>query len=154
MAASRWSIAAGILVLVAGRAPAQDARVTIVTILASAAHQDINPKLQQIAAEVRKHEPSLTGFRIHSIESKDLNLGQKESFQLMKDVSADVTVLAQDKTKNRIQLAVKPPQMGEVTFSIAYDKYLPIVTRQLAANDRLILAIMAQPPKPANASAK
>src|SRR5262245_34878811 len=126
---------------------ADDAKVTIVTILASASHQEIDPKLQQIAAEVKKHEQSLTGFKIHNSQFKSLNVGQKEKFDLINDQSADVTVISKMDEKKRINLAVKPPTVGEITYSICYDKFFPIVTRYVNANERLIIAIMVQQPK-------
>lgn len=126
---------------------AEDARITVVAILGSSAHSEINPKLQQIAAEVRKHDTSLTGFKILSTECKDVNVGQVESFPVAKDISVDVTVKAKYESKNKIKLTVKPPMMGEVTYSVTYDKFMPIMTRQMANNERLIIAIMAQQPK-------
>ena len=74
-------------------AQADDARVTIVTILASTNHHEIDPKLNQIAAEVKKHDQSLTGFKLHNSQWKSVNVGQKEKFDLINDQSADVTVL-------------------------------------------------------------
>jgi hypothetical protein len=126
---------------------ADDAKVTIVTILASASHQEVDPKLQQIAAEVKKHEQSLTGFKIHNSQFKSVNVGQKEKFDLINDQSADVTVISKMDEKKRINLAVKPPTVGEITYSICYDKFFPIVTRYVNANERLIIAIMVQQPK-------
>jgi len=126
---------------------ADDAKVTIVTILASANHHDVDPKLQQIAVEVKKHEQSLTGFKIHNSQFKPVSLGQKEKFDLVNDQSADVTVISRQDDKKRISLAVKPPTVGEITYSICYDKFFPIVTRYVTANERLIIAIMVQQPK-------
>ena len=138
------------LCLVAGTAPtvrAEDARVTIVTILASTTHQEINDKLKNLAAEVKKHDPSLTGFKLHDTAIKALNVGQKESFNLIADASADVTVLEKYEAKQRVKLLVKPPLVGEITYTIGYNKFFPIVTRFMSGNDRLIIAIMVQPPK-------
>jgi hypothetical protein len=128
-------------------ARADDAKVTIVAIMASANHQDVDPKLQQIAAEVKKHEQSLTGFKILNSQFKSVNVGQKEKFDLINDQSADVTVVAKHEGNKRIRLTVKPPTVGEITYSICYDKFFPIVTRYMSANERLIIAIMVQPPK-------
>ena len=135
------------LALAVNFAQADDARVTIVSILASSNHQNIDPKLQQVAAEVRKHEQGLTGFKLYNSQVKSVNVGQKEKFDLVSDASADVTVLAKDEAKKRMSLTVKPPTMGEITYSTSYDKYFPIVTRHMVANERLIIAIMVQPPK-------
>jgi hypothetical protein len=146
----RIAIAAIAVLLFAGAdhdARADDAKVTIVAIMASANHQDVDPKLQQIAAEVKKHEQSLTGFKILNSQFKSVNVGQKEKFDLINDQSADVTVVAKHEDNKRIRLTVKPPTVGEITYSICYDKFFPIVTRYMSANERLIIAIMVQPPK-------
>lgn len=135
------------LMVLPSHAGAEDARVTIVTILASSNHQEIDPKLQQIAAEVRKHEPSLSGFKLHNSQFKSVNVGQKEKFDLVNDQSADVTVVEKNESKKRVTLSVKPPTVGEIKYSISYDKFFPIVTRYLTQNERLIIAIMVQPPK-------
>jgi hypothetical protein len=96
----------------------------------------------------------LTGFRLVDSEIRPVNVGQKESFKLVGDAVADVTVLGKDDAKKRIRLTVKPPLMGEITYGISYDKFFPIVTRTLSNNERLIIAVMVQPPKGAAAGAK
>jgi hypothetical protein len=153
----RIALAAIAVLFLAGAdqtARADDAKVTIVAIMASANHQDIDPKLQQIAAEVKKHEQSLTGFKILNSQFKSVNVGQKEKFDLVNDQSADVTVVAKYEDNKRIRLTVKPPTVGEITYSICYDKFFPIVTRYVSANERLIIAIMVQPPKDKDAPPK
>jgi hypothetical protein len=142
------AIAAGVFLVGAHpRARADDARITVVTILASSNNQDVHPKLAQIASEVKKHEQTLTGFKLLNSQFKDVTVGQKEKFDLLNDVSADVTVLEKDEANKRIRMAVKPPTIGEISYSICYDKFFPIVTRYVSANERLIIAIMVQPPK-------
>ena len=39
-------------------------RVTVVSVLANSATTHIDPKLKELAREVRKREPGLTGFRV------------------------------------------------------------------------------------------
>lgn len=142
-------------ILLAGfsAAQAEDARITVVAILADNTTA-VDPKLSQIATEVKKHESSLTGFKIHSTECKDVNVGQKESFPLTKDTSLDVTVVRKDDAKKRIEVVVKPPAMGEIRYSICYDKYMPIVTRTADASGRLVIAIMAEQPKAKDSAQK
>jgi len=120
-------------------------RVTIVPILASDKHRDVDPKLKEIAKEVQKRDAALTGFRLAPARAKPVAVGQKENFALVDDASADVTVLQKDDTQQRIRLAVKAPQVGEITYSTCYDKYFPILTR-IATKDgqRLVLAIMVR----------
>lgn len=127
---------------------ADDARVTVVTILATPNNTTIDPKLNQLAAEVKKHEQNLTGFKLVDAEVRDVTVGQKESFKLLADgTSADVTIFAREDAKKRFRMSVKPPMVGEINYSISYEKYFPIVTRILSNNERLIIAVMVQPPK-------
>jgi hypothetical protein len=126
---------------------ADDVSVTIVAITASDRHGDVNARLKEIAAEVRKREAKLTGYKLGQTTCKSVNVGQKEKFPLVDGETADVTVLRMDDSRQRIQLAVKTPQVGEITYSTCYKKFFPIVTRYLTQNDRerLIVAIMVKP---------
>jgi hypothetical protein len=127
---------------------ADDARVTVVTILATPNNTTIDPKLNQLAAEVKKHEQNLTGFKLVGSQLRDVTVGQKESFRLLDDgTSADVTILGREDAKKRFRMSVKPPMVGEINYSISYEKYFPIVTRLLSNNERLIIAVMVQPAK-------
>jgi len=128
--------------------PAQtdDVRVTILAITASSQHQDVNPKLRDFAREVKKYDSSLSGYRLGQMDSRALNVGQKESFKLVDDATADITVLGKDDNGQRVRLAVKAPLIGEITYLTCYDKFFPIITRYLTKNDRerLIVAIMVK----------
>jgi hypothetical protein len=130
------------------RTASDSVRVTIVAITASDKHQDVNPKLKELAKEVRKREQlgGLTGFRVERNNCKPVTVGQTEKFDLVDDQSVGVTVLQKDDSNQRVRLAVKPPFVGEITYSTVYDKFFPIVTRYLTAKDRerLIVAIMVR----------
>src|SRR5690349_3973744 len=127
---------------------ADDVRVTIVAVKASDRSHDVNAKLKELAREVQKRDPSLTGYSIAQTTCKAVNVGQKESFKLIgDDVTADITVLQKDDSRQRVRLAVKAPLVGEVTYLTSYDNFSPIATRYLTPNDRerLIVAIMVRP---------
>ena len=128
-------------------ARADDVRVTVLAITATNQNQDVNPKLKEIAREVQKYEPTLTGFKLGQTTVKTLNVGQKVSFDLVDGEKTDITVLAKDDSRQRVTLAFKPPLVGEITYSISYGKYFPLVTRYLTKNEkeRLIVAIMVKP---------
>ena len=131
---------------VGGRA--DDVRVTIVSITASDRHNVVDPKLKEVAREVQKHEPQLTGFKLGPVICMPVNVGpNKESFPLVDEEKADITVLGKDDTRQRIRLAVKTPRVGEITYWTCYDKFFPIVTRYLTLNERerLIVAVMVAP---------
>jgi hypothetical protein len=137
------------LVGLAGAAPsrAEDVQVTIVAITASDRNQNVNPKLKEIASEVKKRDASLTGYKLERTTSKAVNVGQKESFALVDGATADITVLQKDDSRQRVRLALKAPLVGEITYSTCYDKFFPVVTRYLTTNDRerLIVAVMVKP---------
>ena len=144
--ARRLTLVALVLVVLTVSAHAQDAKVTVVAILANGSNQPTDPKLKELANEVKKHEPGLTSYKIERTTVKPLSVGQKESFALVNDVTADVTVVSKDDGKQRVGLKVKPPTVGEISYVINYNKFLPIITRHVSANERLIIAVMVQPP--------
>jgi hypothetical protein len=122
----------------------------VIAILASDRHQNIEPKLKPLADEIRKKEPTLTGWKIARQSKETLHLNQKQSFKLVDDISADVTVLArEDKEKDKdkkIRMNVKAPHAGEITYSTIPDKFFPILTRYQTEKDkdRLVYAVMVK----------
>src|SRR5947209_7335396 len=115
-------------------------KVTVVAILASESNEKVDHKLKDIAQEVRKREPQLKGFRLASMTCRSLPVNGKETFRLVEDQVARVTVQAGADKENRVVLAVKPPLQGEITYQTVCGKFLPIVTRyQTNDKDRLII---------------
>jgi hypothetical protein len=123
-------------------------KVTVVVILGTSRNADIDPKLKCVAREVQKVEPQLTGFQLGPATCKSLAVGNLFSFPLVEGQVADVIVQHAANEQDRVSLKVKPPQVGEITYTCACGKYFPIVTRyQTKAKDRLIVAIKVQPCK-------
>jgi hypothetical protein len=121
-------------------------KVTVVTILASARNNQVDPRLKAIADEVRTTDPQLTGFKLVSMEWKSLEVDEKASFPLVDKQAAQVVIRHPADKHNRVSLAVTPPQQGEFVYRSACGKFLPIVTRyQTGAQERLIVAIRVQP---------
>src|SRR3546814_8641453 len=60
--------AAAVLLILAAAAPARaeekNVKVTVIAILATDQNKEINPKVKEIAQEVQKVDPSLTGFKL------------------------------------------------------------------------------------------
>lgn len=148
-------LAAPALFLMPLRATAQDVRVTVVTILASDKPGDVNPKLKDLAQEVRKVEPNLSAFRLGKTGHRNMTVGQKEAIKLFdnKDYSTDVTVLAKDDTKKRVTIEVKPPMAGAITYETSYNKFFPVVTRAVVDGERLIIAYSVKPAEKATPAA-
>lgn len=127
---------------------AEDVRVTVLAILATDRNDKIDDKIKCIADEVRKEEPTLTGFKLVHMASKSVEVGKKEKFPLVDDEAASIVVnQARDMEKDkRIGLTVKAPRVGEITYRTCCSKFFPIVTRyQTKDGSRLILAVMVKP---------
>jgi hypothetical protein len=147
------SLCVGFLLLtLSAAAPRREAeeketvQVSVVAILATERDTKIDPKLACIAREVRKTHEKLTGFQMVKMTRKPLTIGVKATFELVGEQKATVTVQQGADEKNRIQLKVAPPQMGEITYDTCCGKFLPIVTPfRTKTNDLLILAVRVQP---------
>src|SRR5215470_7507729 len=70
-----------------------EVRVSVVAILASEHDKRIDPRVECIAKEVRKVHHNLTGFRLAKMTCKTVPVQGAESFELVIDQHASVTVL-------------------------------------------------------------
>jgi len=121
-------------------------QVSVIAILATKRNNDIDPKLACIAREVRKTHKELTGFQLATTSRKPLTIGVREMFEVVGDQKVAVTVKESADEKNRVQVKVGPPQMGEITYDTCCGKFLPIVTPVPMKNkDLLIIAVRVQP---------
>jgi hypothetical protein len=119
-------------------------RITVVAIVATDRDSVVDDKLKAIAEEVRKYEPDLKGFKIARSTCLPVPIGNTETFKLVDEVELTVKVSEVAAKEGRYYLVVKPPLVGEITYSTCPDKYFPIVTRYVTTKDkdRLIIAIM------------
>jgi len=143
---TRWSlgIVAALWALSASVASAQEVRVTVMAIHATDRNKDVDDDLKDIAEKVQKAEPKLTGFRKGRTTAVGLSVGDKETFALVDEETATITVVEITK-KEKVKLTVKPPALGAITYITSLDKFFPIVTRYETKNkDRLIVAIMVE----------
>ncbi len=73
---------------------------------------------------------------------KSLRIGVKHTFELIGDQKVAVTVQQGADEKNRVQVKVGPPGMGEITYDTCCGKFLPIVTPfRTKDKELLILAV-------------
>ncbi|MFM7149248.1 MAG: hypothetical protein ACKO23_05355 [Gemmataceae bacterium] len=127
-------------------APATRVRVSVLVVLASEKNAETDKKLEEIAREVRKTHPRLKGFRMVSLSCKSLPVGRGDSFDLVEDQKAEITVERAADKEDRVRLKVEPPQMGAITYSAPCGKFLPILTRtRTANNEQVLIAIRVQP---------
>jgi hypothetical protein len=123
-------------------------QVTVLAILATEDNAKVDEQLKCIAQKVQKVEPKLTGFRLARTSAKSLEVSKVSKFTLVDGLTVGVTVEHGADEKNRVGLTVKPPQIGEISYTSCCGKYFPIVTRYRTADkERLIIAIMVEPCK-------
>src|SRR5438445_10286812 len=66
--------------------------VTVVAILATDQNKKVEPRLECLAKEVQKTDPTLTGFRWAKCSYQKLEVGKKLEFRLVEDQVAAVVV--------------------------------------------------------------
>src|SRR5205809_779047 len=66
--------------------------VTVVVIMASTTCKCIDPRLKEIAAQLQKKDPKMTGFSIVSMENKTLGANEKGTFTCFEDAKAEVVI--------------------------------------------------------------
>jgi hypothetical protein len=144
-----FSLALASFLLASGTAAADDPsrlRITVVAILATDSNSHVDPKVNRIAQEVQKLEPTLTGFRMAKATAKSLSVADSATFSLVDDQQVTVAVEHGANQDKRVGLRVKLTGVGEITYETKCGKCFPIVTRyQTKDNERLIIAVMARP---------
>jgi hypothetical protein len=140
----RW-FSGFVLFFAASSVSAEEVKVTVLAIFATDKNSNVDADLKEIAERVQAKEPKLTGFRQGRQSSKSVAVGDgsKESFALVEDQV--VTVAVDAVMKNKIRMTIKPPTLGEITYSTTCEKFFPIVTRHVTKDkERLIIAIMVE----------
>ena len=127
--------------------PAEDpVRVTVVIVLATTENAVIDPKLKDLAKEVQKRDPKLTGFKLVATECKSVPVGGAATIPLTDKQELKVKVDAAKDGNGRISLTLSPPGMDAVTYACACDKFFPVVTpHRTKSGEQLIIAVMAKP---------
>src|SRR5437764_8707374 len=109
--AKRWLLLSlGALVCTCAPTPALQAgekvKVTVVTILATARKEGVDPRLQCIAKEICKKEKCLKGFKLADMKCKSLATGEKWAIPLVDGQEAIVVVHHGADKANRVELKV------------------------------------------------
>jgi hypothetical protein len=124
-------------------------RVTVVVVLATGQNATVDPKLADLAKEVRKRDPKLTGFKLVKSEGKSIPVGESATFKLVDRTELVVTVDQPKDAAGRIGLTVQPPDLGEISYTCTCDKFFPVVTpHRTKAGETLIVVVMAKPCSP------
>jgi hypothetical protein len=109
-------------------------RVVVVSILATSKDETIDDSLKDVAREVKKKSPELTGFRMGPTTRLTVAMGDKVKFAAVDE--------------NEVTVEVKAPTLASLTYTCVPGKYFPIVTGYETKNgERLIIAVMVELPK-------
>jgi hypothetical protein len=127
--------------------PADDpVKVTVVIVLATTENETIDPKLTELAKEVQKRDPKLTGFKLKASEVKSIPVGESDSFDLVERQELKVKVERPKDANGRVSLSIKPPGLDNTTYGCTCDKFFPVVTPyKTKSGEVLIIAVMAKP---------
>jgi hypothetical protein len=121
-------------------------RVTVVIVLATSENNVVDPKLKDLAKEVQKREPRLTGYKLVATDSRSIRVGDEATIPLTDKQVLGVKVERAKDAHGRISLTLEPPGMEAVTYACACDKFFPVVTPHRTKKDEvLIIAVMAKP---------
>lgn len=120
-------------------------KVTVVAILASDQHNQIDKRLKDLAPELKKKNSSWTGFEVERSSVASLNIGDTQSFELVDDRKVEITVKGRNE-KGAVSLVVKEPTIEDLAYSCCCSKYFSVVTHyDTKSKKRLIVAIMVEP---------
>jgi hypothetical protein len=141
-------------ILIAEPAPAapcpkaEPIQLVVVVILANDKNTKIDDRIREVAAEVSKKDPQLTGFEHHKTFKKSLKIGDNVQVDLVGNAKAEVRVNEQTDNHGRVTITIKPPMLDEITYACTCGKFFPIITNHYTPEKkRLIIAVMAQPCK-------
>jgi hypothetical protein len=144
----RWAAivtAAAFLFPICARAQSGNIKVTVIAIVATDKNAEISKELADIAPELQKKEPKLTGFTLERATCKSMKIGDKDSFHLVDKEFVEVKLRV--KNDNHVSLTIKPPTMGEVDYTTCCGKFFPMFTsyRTKEKGELLIVAVMVKP---------
>jgi hypothetical protein len=121
-------------------------RVTVVVVLATGGDKKVDPKLQDLAKEVQKRDKKLTGFRIADTQGESIPVGESATFQLPDKKELKVKIEKPKDANGRVGLTIKPPELGEISYTCTCDKFFPVVTpHKTKTGETLIVVVSAKP---------
>lgn len=136
------------LVLVVGASAAAaegEVKVTVIAVLASTRHNEVDPLLKCLAEKMREKDQTLTGFRARRMTTKVLRPGGEATFPLVDDQTAVVILELKPPKAKGTCLTVKTPGLGVFTYTISCEKCFPIATPyQTKKGERLIVGFVVK----------
>lgn len=139
-----------VLLALAGGSRAADpppVKVTVVLVLASSAHAEVNPKLRALAEQLQKKNEKLTGFKLAATLEKSIPIGETHTFKLVDGKTMKVTVdSGKDDKTGRVGLTIDAPGLGEIEYTCVCDKFVPVLTPHVnKKGEQLVIAVLARP---------
>ena len=132
--------------LIACPADEMPVSVTVVIVLATDKNTNVDAKLKELAKEVQKRDPKLTGYKLVATECKSIPVGTTTTINLTDKQVLKVTINQSKDENGRITLTLQPPAMDAVNYACTCDKFFPVVTpHRTKSGEQLIIAVMAKP---------
>ncbi len=129
-------------------AKGESIQVIVLVILATDKNDKVHERLTEIAAEIKKKDPQLTGFDLHKTFNKSIPVGESVQLELIGTAKAQLLINQKVDEEGRMTLTVKPPTLDEITYACTCGKFFPIITNYYTPEkQRLIIALMAKPCK-------
>lgn len=131
---------------------AETIKVSVIAILATDKDSKVDPGLEDLARCVKKQHPEwkLTGFRLHKVTCKEVEVGSSDTFDLDGTNKATVALkrVAEkgDTGKKHGEIKVTPPRMGAITYKCCCGKFFPILTPvRTRDGEVLIMGVCVKP---------
>src|SRR5262245_4215791 len=83
-------------------------RVTVVAILASTEDKTVDKKLTDLAVEMQKRYPDLTGFKLNETLQKSIPVGESFTFDLLEKQTLKVTIDKPKDKNGRVTMTISP----------------------------------------------
>lgn len=135
-----------LVILLATAAPSRAAdkvHICVVSILATDKDDKVDPRLGALAREVKKLDPKLTGFSVDRMTCMNVDVGNKECFEVVDEQTVCVGVEKKsdkaDKDDKRIRVKVTPPKLGAITYDTPYGKFYPVMTRYKTKDGKVLI---------------
>src|SRR5947209_13879249 len=127
---SRWLTALAVVASAAVLARADDKKIkiTVVAVLASTTDKKVDQELNELAQQMRKKDPTLTGFVVERSATSSISIGEKATFEMIDKQFVDVLLREKNPVTNRVSLTMTPPTLGEIAYTVCCGKYFPVCT--------------------------
>lgn len=128
--------------LIAGDEPY---KVTVLAILASEQHTEIDKRLVDFAKEVQKKNPKLTGFKVAHICTEKLALGVTKTCALADRQTMEVTLNASKTEEGKVTITLKPPNISQISYLCVCERAFSMATNHFTKDkEQLFIAVTAK----------